>query len=58
MSPISRGRQTTRLETFVDAAFAFALTMLVISVDAIPQSFDELLQALKGCRRSPRASRS
>jgi uncharacterized membrane protein len=48
MSPISRGPQTTRLETFVDAAFAFALTMLVISVDAIPRSFDELLQALKG----------
>jgi uncharacterized membrane protein len=48
MSPVSRQRQTTRLETFVDAAFAFALTMLVISVDAIPRSFDELLQALKG----------
>lgn len=45
---ITRGRQTTRLETFVDAAFAFALTMLVISVDSIPRSFDELLQALKG----------
>jgi uncharacterized membrane protein len=48
MSAVSRGRRTTRLETFVDAAFAFALTMLVISVDSIPQSFDELLQALKG----------
>jgi len=32
----------------VDAAFAFALTMLVISVDAIPRSFPELLGALKG----------
>jgi uncharacterized membrane protein len=39
--------QTTRLETFVDAAFAFALTMLVISVDSIPQSFVELIDALK-----------
>jgi uncharacterized membrane protein len=48
MSPIARQRQTTRLETFVDAAFAFALTMLVISVDSIPRSFDELLQALAG----------
>jgi len=48
MPPIPRGRQTTRLETFVDAAFAFALTMLVISVDAIPQSFEELSEALKG----------
>jgi uncharacterized membrane protein len=48
MPPISRQHQTTRLETFVDAAFAFALTMLVISVDSIPQSFDELIDALRG----------
>ncbi len=47
MSPVFRQDQTTRLETFVDAAFAFALTMLVISVDSIPQSFDELMDALK-----------
>jgi uncharacterized membrane protein len=47
MSPVFRQQQTTRLETFVDAAFAFALTMLVISVDAIPQSFEELIDALK-----------
>lgn len=47
MSPISRGTQTTRLETFVDAAFAFALTMLVVSVDSVPQSFDELVDAMK-----------
>jgi uncharacterized membrane protein len=47
MSPISRGRQTTRLETFVDAAFAFALTMLVVSVDSVPQTFDELVEAIK-----------
>lgn len=47
MSPIPRGQQTTRLETFVDAAFAFALTMLVISVDSIPESMDELVQAFK-----------
>lgn len=48
MSPISRETQTTRLETFVDAAFAFALTMLVISVDVIPGTFEELAEALKG----------
>jgi uncharacterized membrane protein len=47
MLPVPRGRQTTRLETFVDAAFAFALTMLVISVDSIPASMDELVQAFK-----------
>ena len=33
----------TRIETFVDAAFAFAFTMLVISIDEIPQSPPELL---------------
>lgn len=33
----------TRIETFVDAAFAFAFTMLVISIDEIPQSPLELL---------------
>jgi uncharacterized membrane protein len=42
-----RGKDTTRLEAFVDAAFAFALTLLVISFDAVPQSFDELLVALR-----------
>jgi uncharacterized membrane protein len=47
MTPVPRGRQTTRLETFVDAAFAFALTMLVISVDSIPQSMGELVEAFK-----------
>lgn len=47
MPPISRQRETTRLETFVDAAFAFALTMLVISVDAIPGSMQELTDAFK-----------
>jgi uncharacterized membrane protein len=47
MSPVSRGRQTTRLETFVDAAFAFALTMLVVSVDSVPQSYDQLVDAIK-----------
>jgi uncharacterized membrane protein len=44
---IARQRQTTRLETFVDAAFAFALTMLVVSVDSVPQSFDQLVEAIK-----------
>lgn len=43
-----RGGEVTRLEAFVDAAFAFAVTMLVISVDSIPDSFDALALALKG----------
>lgn len=43
----NRGGETTRLEAFVDAAFAFALTLLVISFDAVPASYVELIDALK-----------
>ena len=42
---IIRGENMTRIETFVDAAFAFALTMLIISVDEIPDSPKALLIA-------------
>ena len=42
-----RGKDTTRIEAFVDAAFAFALTLLVISFDAVPQSVDELVIAMR-----------
>jgi uncharacterized membrane protein len=42
-----RGMDMTRLETFCDAAFAFAVTLLVISRGTIPTSFAELLDALK-----------
>lgn len=40
---ILRGENMTRIETFVDAAFAFAFTMLVISIDEIPETVPELL---------------
>ena len=43
-----RGGQVTRLEAFVDAAFAFAVTLLVISFDAMPASIPALMDALKG----------
>ena len=43
-----RGTTVTRLEAFVDAAFAFAVTLLVISLDTIPDSIDALYEALKG----------
>lgn len=43
-----RGAQVTRLEAFVDAAFAFALTMLVIAVGTIPDTSEKLIEALKG----------
>ena len=45
-----RGLQASRLETFVDAAFAFAVTLLVVSFDAMPASVPELHDAL---RRAP-----
>ena len=37
----------TRIEVFVDAAFAFAVTMLVISFDAIPGNWEEIIVAIK-----------
>lgn len=44
---ILRGNNMTRIETFVDAAFAFAFTMLVISIDEIPSSPVELFELSK-----------
>ena len=43
-----RGREVTRIEAFVDAAFAFAVTLLVISFNALPDSVGALVEALKG----------
>jgi len=43
-----RGMRTTRFETFLDAAFAFATTMLIISIGDIPHTYTELVTALKG----------
>ncbi len=42
-----RGLEVTRLDTFIDAAFAFVLTLLVISFDEIPSNYTEILAAIK-----------
>jgi len=42
-----RGLSMTRLETFIDAAFAFAITMLVIATQQIPDDIETLLAAFK-----------
>jgi Endosomal/lysosomal potassium channel TMEM175 len=42
-----RGIAMTRLETFIDATFAFAITMLVIAAQQIPDNIQTLLAAFK-----------
>ena len=43
-----RGLEMTRLETFTDAAFAFAATMLVLAIDQIPTNYEQLVDTLRG----------
>jgi len=42
-----RGMEMTRLETFIDAAFAFAISMLVIAANQVPDNIEELLDAFR-----------
>jgi hypothetical protein len=42
-----RGIEMTRLETFIDAAFAFAVTMMVIAAQQVPEDITALLDAFK-----------
>lgn len=44
---LNRGVEVTRAEAFFDAAFAFAITLMVIAIDAIPDSVEKLMDALK-----------
>jgi uncharacterized membrane protein len=43
----ARRHEISRVEAFSDAAFAFALTLLVVSME-VPRSYDELLARMRG----------
>jgi uncharacterized membrane protein len=42
-----RGHEVQRIETFSDAVFAFAVTLLIVSLE-VPRTFEELLISMRG----------
>lgn len=42
-----RGHEVKRIETFSDGVFAFAVTLLIVSLE-VPKSFEELLITMRG----------
>src|SRR5450432_1199987 len=42
-----RGHEVRRIEAFSDAVFAFAVTLLIVSLE-VPKSFDELMITMRG----------
>jgi uncharacterized membrane protein len=42
-----RGHEVKRIEAFSDAVFAFAVTLLIVSLE-VPKSFEELLVTMRG----------
>ena len=46
-SDIKRNCEVQRIETFSDGVFAFAVTLLIVSLE-VPKSFEELLTTMRG----------
>src|SRR6476619_4959914 len=42
-----RGHEIRRIEAFSDAVFAFAVTLLIVSLE-VPKSFEELMVTMRG----------
>jgi len=42
-----RSHEPSRIETFSDAAFAFALTLIIVSLE-VPHTFGELMETMRG----------
>jgi uncharacterized membrane protein len=46
-TPLKRNHEIQRIETFSDGVFAFAVTLLIVSLE-VPKSFEELATTMRG----------